>query len=429
MPPIPLLQGLGVELEYAIVDRSTLDIRPAAPYLLQIDGMPVSELARPPLAWSNELVMHVIEIKNPQPCADLRHLAQAYVLEVREINRRLESLGLRLLPTGAHPWMDAHTETQLWQQEQTEIYRAYDRIFGTRGHGWANLQSAHLNLSFGNDREFGLLHSAVRALLPMLPGLAASTPVLDGKLEGSLDARMLVYARNQTRIPSIAGDIVPEPVASIEEYHRTILEPMYEDIRPLDPAGLLQEDWLNSRGAIPKFSRDSMEVRVLDLQERPEFDLVVSMLLVLALKDLTAAMGGSHAVDRDIRSLSQAMLVDAYRSQVRLASAAKVPVALLAALRSTLELPDEGPATAGGFWMQYLQSPGVEHYFCEGGFADLECWYRGFLGRYREFGTCAEMLVARLGGSPRKDDLFREYRRLALDMEVALSGGEKSPNA
>jgi carboxylate-amine ligase len=51
---------------------------------------------------------------------------------------------------------------------------------------------------------------------------------------------------------------------------------MYEDIAPLDPAGVLRREWLNSRGAIARFDRNAIEIRVLDTQECVGADLAVA---------------------------------------------------------------------------------------------------------------------------------------------------------
>ena len=75
----------------------------------------------------------------------------------------------RLLPTAMHPWMDPDRDLRLWPHEASAVYEAFNRIFSCRGHGWANLQSAHINLPFANDEEFGRLHAAIRAVLPIIP--------------------------------------------------------------------------------------------------------------------------------------------------------------------------------------------------------------------------------------------------------------------
>ncbi len=122
-------------------------------------------------------------------------------------------MNAKLLPGAMHPWMDPYKETKLWLHDSKEIYDTYDRIFNCQGHGWSNLQSMHINLPFADDREFKLLHSAIRTILPILPAMSASSPIVDGEITGLMDTRLEVYRRNAERIPSITGLIVPEAVS------------------------------------------------------------------------------------------------------------------------------------------------------------------------------------------------------------------------
>ena len=149
-----------------------------------------------------------------------------------------------------HPWMDPWQELRLWPHDYSPVYESYHRIFDCRGHGWANLQSVHLNLPFADDGEFGRLHAAIRLLMPLLPALAASSPVVERRLTGLQDNRMDVYRHNSRRVPSITADVVPEAVYTRADYERRILQKMYDDIAPLDPDAVLQHEWLNARGAI-----------------------------------------------------------------------------------------------------------------------------------------------------------------------------------
>ncbi|MEJ2699395.1 MAG: glutamate-cysteine ligase family protein [Desulfuromonadales bacterium] len=284
-----LFGGFGIELEYMIVDRETLSVLPVADRLLVGGGgEPFSEIEAGPLCWSNELALHLVELKTNGPVPNLSGVDESFSEGVQEINRRLAPLGAQLMPSAMHPWMDPCRETRLWPHDDSAIYQAYDRIFGCRGHGWANLQSVHLNLPFQGEEEFARLHAAVRLLLPILPALAASSPVIEGKPTGFLDSRLEVYRLNQKRIPSITGRVIPEPVFSREVYRRTILEQLYRDIAPHDPEGLLQHEWLNSRGAIARFERDTVEIRLIDIQECPRADLAVVALVTAALKALAA---------------------------------------------------------------------------------------------------------------------------------------------
>lgn len=282
-----LFEGFGVELEYMIVGED-LSVLPIADRLLAAAaGEVTEEVERGPLCWSNELVLHVVELKTNGPVPQLAGVDGRFLEGVREANRLLAPLGGRLLPSAMHPWMDPGREMRLWPHGNREIYEAYDRIFDCRGHGWANLQSAHLNLPFRGEEEFSRLHAAIRVVLPLLPALAASSPVVEGRITGFLDTRLEVYRRNQKRIPLVTGEVIPEAVFTPREYQGRILDPMYRQIAPLDPEGILQDEWLNSRGAIPRFERNTIEIRLLDVQETPAADFAVAGLVVGVLRGLT----------------------------------------------------------------------------------------------------------------------------------------------
>jgi len=182
------------------------------------------------------------------------------------------------MPGAMHPWMNPATETRLWPHENEALYRTYDRIFDCHAHGWANVQSMHLNLPFANDDEFARLHAAARVLLPILPALAASSPVADGQTCAMLDFRMECYRVHPARVPSLIGQVVPDNATSRAEYEASILAPMYQAIAPLDPDGILQHEWLNARGTIPRFDRNALEIRVIDMQECPQADLAIAAL-------------------------------------------------------------------------------------------------------------------------------------------------------
>lgn len=285
--PYPLFSVFGVELEYMIVDRTTLAVRPIADDLIHtFVGDYTADVERGAIAWSNELVNHVIEMKTNGPAASLDGLAEAFRREVQVINDALAPHDAMLLPTGAHPLMDPLTETRLWPHEYNEIYSLYNRIFDCRGHGWANLQSTHLNLPFAGDAEFARLHAAIRVLLPIIPALSASTPLLDGRLTGYADSRLEQYRHNQERIPVIAGAVIPEAVFSEADYHARIFQPIDAAIRPYDTEGVLDHHFLNSRGAIARFDRGAIEIRIIDLQESPAADLAILQGVAAVLRRL-----------------------------------------------------------------------------------------------------------------------------------------------
>jgi len=283
-----LFERFGVELEYMIVQRDDLRVAPWSDrVLVGPDGKPVSDIERGRVTWSNELTAHVIELKTTDPVASLDGYAEAFAQEVGELNRRLAPQGAMLLPTAMHPTMRPE-EAVLWAHDNNDIYAAFDRIFDCRGHGWSNLQSVHLNLPFGNDDEFARLHAAIRLVLPLLPALAASSPMVEGKLTGLADNRLAFYRNNSAKIPELCGRVIPEPVYSEADYHRAIFEPIGRALAPYDPDGVLEPVFSNSRGAIARFDRGSIEIRLLDLQECPAADLAIVRTIVALLRELVA---------------------------------------------------------------------------------------------------------------------------------------------
>ena len=285
--PLHLFDAYGVELEYMIVSSSSLDVSPLCDLVLKEEaGRICNEVEVGPLCWSNELVLHVIEQKTNGPATTLQGLAAEFQLGVKKINKHLEKFDACLLPGGMHPWMNPLTDTKLWPHDYSEIYESYNRIFSCQGHGWSNLQSTHINLPFCGDDEFGRLHAAIRLVLPLLPALAASSPIMEGHFTGLLDYRLHAYQQNQRKIPLITGNLVPEAVFTAADYDARILQPMYAAVAPYDPDGILQEEWLNSRGAIARFERNAIEIRLLDIQECPAADLAIIEFVCAILKVL-----------------------------------------------------------------------------------------------------------------------------------------------
>ena len=285
--PLHLFAGYGIEIEYMIVDAQTLNVSPVADRLLQaVSGGNDAEVERGEFAWSNELALHVIEFKTNGPAKRLTGLDRGFQEQVDTARALLEPFGATLLPGGMHPWMDPYAELKLWPHEFNDVYATFDRIFDCRGHGWANLQSTHINLPFADDREFRQLHAAVRAVLPILPGLAASSPLADGEISGFADTRLQLYKGNAAKLPSVSGVVIPERVYSRSDYEQQLLGRIYSDLAPFDPGGALRHEWVNARGCIARFDRMALEIRLLDVQECPLADIAIACAVTAAVRAL-----------------------------------------------------------------------------------------------------------------------------------------------
>jgi glutamate---cysteine ligase / carboxylate-amine ligase len=397
-PPWSLFQVFGVELEYMIVDRKTLAVRPIADLLLRDAASSaawVEDVERGPIAWSNEIVAHLVELKTNGPAPSLAGLDALFHADVLEANRLLERHGAMLLGTGAHPFMDPAVDTRIWAHGGSEIYDTYDRIFGCSGHGWSNLQSTHLNLPFANDEEFGRLHAAIRLVLPIIPALAASSPFLDGRFAGHLDARLETYRHNQARIPSLTGMVIPERLFSESDY-RGLFDRIAADIAPHDPDGVLDPLFLNSRGAIARFDRNAIEIRTIDIQECPAADLGVIAAVVSLLRRLVAEENAPWRVQQEWpEDLLASILLDVVRDgeEARILDADYLRMLGIRA-RSL---------TAGELWRQT----------CETARDDFDEPTRAVIGRILAGGPLARRLLRSVGPAPQRRTLTAACNELS----------------
>ena len=87
-------------------------------------------------------------------------------------------------------------------------------------------------------------------------------------------------------MPSIAGKVVPEQLFTQAEYDKQIFQRIRGDINSYDTDGILDQYFLNSRGAIARFDRGAIEIRIIDIQECPAADIAVLQVIVALLKEL-----------------------------------------------------------------------------------------------------------------------------------------------
>ncbi len=397
-----LFEVTGIELEYMVVDRDTLKVLPIVDKLFEdVTGAITSDVERGDVEWSNELVSHVVELKTAKPTKKIPTFRKKFSGEVKAINAVLAKRNAMLLPGAAHPFMDPFTETVIWPHDYNEVYALYNRIFDCRGHGWSNLQSTHLNLPFANDEEFAKLHAAIRLLLPIIPALSASSPILDGKVTGFLDSRMEAYLHHQERLPELMGSLIPEAVFSQEEYYRTIFSPIAQAMAPFDTDHVMDHHFANSRGAIARFDRGAIEIRVIDIQECPSADLAIAELIVAVLKALTSGRWVSSYLQRawdenDLLPLFLQVIKDAGHAMI-----ANKDYLLMFGLMKQDQM------SAQKLW---------QHLFVEL-YGELSEGCRQHISHILEHGTLARRIVERVGKHPSHEALVGVYKELAVCLE------------
>ncbi len=220
--------------------------------------------------------------------------------------------------------------------------------------------------------------------------------MLDGRVTGFMDTRLETYRHNQDRIPSIAGRVIPERAFTEHQYGQKIFDRIRADIAPHDPQGILDVLFLNSRGAIARFDRHAIEIRLIDIQECPQADMAVAEAIIAAIRLLTDEATIPLAEQQE---WPEDLLADIFLRVVREGEQAVIGDAdYLAALGIR-----ERRASAGSVW-RTLAEKNTHRIAPE---------YRPALRRILTEGTLARRLVLRLGSRPGPDALTAVYRELA----------------
>ena len=199
---------IGTEHEYSLSD---IDYRPLPindRIIQQINGSIVNEFPFGPVNLSKELQKHVIEIVPAVPAKDVVELEGMVYSGLQKLQAQLGP-GIKMLGMGMHPLLEL-SQTEVWDHEDREIYEVYDRLFGIRQHGWLNIQALQMNLPFRNDDELVSIYNRIRALVPFLVAVSASSPYVEGKATGKIDNRLIYYRENQRKLPIIGHGIIPE---------------------------------------------------------------------------------------------------------------------------------------------------------------------------------------------------------------------------
>jgi len=295
------LQVLGPEHEFCIIDEKLQPLPIVDKVIKDVHGRIVNNVNLGDFSLGKELQTHVAEFKantpfeSPEVFEETMHNAVLRILDVLE--KRYEA---RLLGLGMHPSLLLE-KVKVWSHRDRLIYEALSRIFNLNQHGWLNIQSFQLNLPFRNEREAVRLYNALVNLVPYLPAIAASSPIYESKIGDYVDNRLHFYLTNQTEVPSITGDIVPEYVCSFEEYEKTTIRRYSEDLAKVNaPRCLLNKEWLNSRGAVIRFDRKAIEIRIMDEQECVKSDVALSCFIRAALRGIFQREEGFEYLPHDI---------------------------------------------------------------------------------------------------------------------------------
>lgn len=263
---------IGTEHEYSINDRSFKPCPVSDQILERISGRIQNETPLGEIIVSKELQKHVLEIVPQRPGESLAELERVLQAGIRSLYSSLTP-DFQLLGLGMHPLLTLDM-TGVWDHDEGEIYRVYDRLFNIRQHGWLNIQALQINIPYTSEGELVAMYNKIRSIIPYVVAVTAASPFVEGEHTGILDNRLIYYRKNQEQIPSICHDLIPESLQCLADYHA-----IYDDIcRSLKEKGgdVLCREWVNSRGVIIRFSRCCLEIKAIDEQECIHADMAVT---------------------------------------------------------------------------------------------------------------------------------------------------------
>jgi len=281
------LEVLGPEHEFSLVDGNLYPLPIVDRAIKELNGRIVNYVRLKSFTFGKELQSHVAEFKANMPFYSpetFEETMQKAVLEIADFVEKKHDA--QLLGTGMHPLLRLEG-AKVWSHRDRKIYEALSRVFNFYQHGWLNIQAFQLNISYGNEKEAIRLHNALANLLPYIPAISASSPVYESKISEYTDSRLHFYRINQKEIPSMTGDIIPEYVNSFKEYRQITINKYTEELQKLNaPEYILNKEWLNSRGAVFRFDRKAIEIRIMDEQECVKADVALSCFIRASLRGM-----------------------------------------------------------------------------------------------------------------------------------------------
>jgi glutamate---cysteine ligase / carboxylate-amine ligase len=262
---------IGTEHEYSINDANFNPLPISDTVIQSICGRVDSEILFGDVKMGKELQKHVLEFVPRLPADNLPKLEADLFRGITKFYHVFRDR-YKLLGLGMHPTLTLD-KTTVWDHDEGEYYEVYDRLFNIHQHGWLNIQALQINLSYANDRDLVTMYNRIRTLLPYLIAITASSPMVEGRMTGTADNRLVYYRENQKEIPLICNRIIPEKIRTVADY-RAMQEKVFSELHARG-ADILCEEWVNSSGLIVRFSRRCLEIKALDEQECIHSDMAV----------------------------------------------------------------------------------------------------------------------------------------------------------
>ena len=280
---------VGLEEEFALLDPSELGL------VQRFEELQEAARTDPVLSESisSELISSEIEIRSGRT-----ESMTAAIAAQRERRRRLfalaAELGVALGSTGTHPWSDYRDQHII----ESEHYRRVEQ--GLKYVAWRNNTfSLHVHVGVRGPDRAVLVCDRLRAVLPLLLAISASSPFLDGRDSGLHSARTQIFTKSFPRCG------VPDAFGGWEAF--------------ADYIGLLvrtrsiveyTQVWWSIR---PHFAFGTVEVRICDSQITAAESEALASLIVACVAQAARDEDAGRPFDEEPRRLIEENLWRALR--------------------------------------------------------------------------------------------------------------------
>ncbi len=271
---------VGTEHEYS-VNNAELAPQPVVDRIIEdINGEIINEFRFGDINLSKELQKNVIELVPATPHTSIARMEAVLYGGMQRFHQATNNK-YTLLGLGMHPLLTLD-QTSYWNHEDQEIYDIYNDLFDLKQHGWLNIQALQINVHYESEDKMVSMFNRMRALIPYLVAVTASSPFVEGNSTSSMDNRLVFYRQNQERVPLICNQVIPEKLGS-RQHHDEIIESIYRDLRKIGGEELCHE-WIDSRGVIVRYHRECLELKACDEQECLHSDMAVTAFVLALLR-------------------------------------------------------------------------------------------------------------------------------------------------
>lgn len=247
--------SLGVEIEFQILDRNTLDLAPLAPLLLQNSP----EILSPRI--THEFIRSILELQTGI-CTSMRDVENDLMETCSMAEELAEENGCLLHAASLHPFAKS-SEQKLTQNERYERIMNELQIVGRQFIS----QGLHVHIGMPDGDTAIRVCNVIQIYLPLLLSLSTSSPFSQGEDTGLLSYRTKLF------------EVLP--LAGIYEYFPDWLHftDEVESLKKLGVIGSISDLWWDARPS-PGFG--TVELRICDLPGRFS-DILALVALMQAL--------------------------------------------------------------------------------------------------------------------------------------------------